>query len=150
MKNLQNWFNGALSFILVLLGFTACDNNGSGSGMCEYGTPLTKFQVKGTVSNSAKSPLEGIRVITSDSNPYTPEDTVYTNAKGEFISGEMSVVTIGEQCKTFYEDPGGRFEKDSTALTTVPSKQIEKGDGWYVGKFELTADKALKAKTDGK
>ena len=36
-----------LSGVLVLLGFTACDSDGPGNELCEYGTPSADYQVKG-------------------------------------------------------------------------------------------------------
>ena len=42
-----------LSGVLVLLGFTACDSDGPGNELCEYGTPSADYQVKGKVLDQA-------------------------------------------------------------------------------------------------
>lgn len=41
--------NGMMSGALVLLGFTSCDENSTGTGRCEYGTPYAKYEIKGKV-----------------------------------------------------------------------------------------------------
>lgn len=38
-----------MSGTLVLLGFTSCDENSTGTGRCEYGTPYAKYEIKGKV-----------------------------------------------------------------------------------------------------
>ncbi len=38
-----------MSGALVLLGFTSCDENSTGTGRCEYGTPYAKYEIKGKV-----------------------------------------------------------------------------------------------------
>ncbi len=53
-----------LSGALVLLGFASCSNEDENWEIrCEYGTPYSKFLVKGTVTSDKDEPLKNIQVI---------------------------------------------------------------------------------------
>ena len=52
-----------LSGVLVLLGFTACDSDGPGNELCEYGTPSADYQVKGKVLDQTGKPIKGVQVV---------------------------------------------------------------------------------------
>ena len=101
--------------------------------------------MKGTVLSEEDVPLEGIRVVvrTAWDNADDNADTVYTNAKGEFKSHELSTVAIDQQ-KVYFDDTdgenkGGAFKSDSIALEKMDKKQLKKGNGWFEGQFEYTA-----------
>ena len=52
-----------LSGALVLLGFASCSNEDENLEIrCEYGTPYSKFLVKGTVTSDKDEPLKNIQV----------------------------------------------------------------------------------------
>lgn len=132
-----------LAGTLSVLGFVGCDGSGGNEDM--YGCPTVDFQVKGTVVSENAGPLEGIRVVvrTAWDNADYNADTVYTNAKGEFKSHELSSVAIDQQ-KVYFDDVdgennGGIFKSDSIALEKMDKKQLKKGDGWFNGQFEYTA-----------
>ena len=58
-----------LSGALVLLGFASCSNEDENWEIrCEYGTPYSKFLVKGTVTSDKDEPLKNIQVIVSNSS----------------------------------------------------------------------------------
>lgn len=132
---------------LGLLGFAACEE---GETPVEYGSPYTKFQVKGTVTSEADEPLKGIQVIVRaewDNDPIAA-DTLYTDEKGEFQTKELGTGGIGKQKVYFHdidgEENGGTFKSDSIALKDMDMKQIEKGDGWYKGTYEITPKSPIK------
>ena len=80
-------------------------------------------------------------------------DTVYTNAKGEFNSHELSTIAIDQQ-KVYFDDTdgenkGGAFKSDSIALEKMDKKQLKKGNGWFEGQFEYTAP-VVKLSKEGK
>lgn len=53
-KRKKQWLricNEMMSGTLVLLGFTSCDENSTGTGRCEYGTPYAKYEIKGKVAD---------------------------------------------------------------------------------------------------
>lgn len=132
-----------LAGTLSVLGFAGCDGLGGNEDM--YGCPIVDFQVKGTVLSEEDVPLEGIRVVvrTAWDNADDNADTVYTNAKGEFNSHELSTIAIDQQ-KVYFDDTdgenkGGAFKSDSIALEKMDKKQLKKGNGWFEGQFEYTA-----------
>mgnify|MGYP001775557968 FL=1 len=138
-----------LSGLLVALGFTGCDGSDTPE---EYGTPSVKFQVKGTVTDEAGNPIENIRVIVrgnydNEPNPWM-DDTIYTDRDGNFASKEMDSFGLGQQRAYFDdvdgEENGGKFRSQSVWLKDMESKQVEKEDGWYDGKYEFTARETLK------
>lgn len=98
-----------LSGTLALLGFASCSEEFGGEDiMYEYGTPYSKFIVKGTVTSDADKPLKGIQVIVRQSwnNSILPSDTVYTDEKGAFNTGELGMGGIGMQ-KVYFNDIDG-------------------------------------------
>lgn len=143
-----------LAGILGVLGFTGCD--GSGEELDMYGCPIVDFQVKGAVTSENGDPLKGIQVVVRtawDNNPHEA-DTVYTDAKGEFKSHELSSVSIDKQ-KVYFNDVdgeanGGAFKSDSIKLVDMDKKSLEEGDGWYEGTYEYATKDVVKLKEEEK
>lgn len=148
-----------LSGALVLLGFGSCSDNSDDEDMrLEYGTPTANYQVKGKVTSDVGDPLEGIQVIVKDDYAYFNKgkdthsygsDTIYTDAKGEFVSHEANSHGIYKQ-KVFFNDVDGdanrgSFKSDSVEVEKMEKKLIEDGKGhWYKGKYELSTTVKLK------
>ena len=150
----KKWYriaNGALSSLLVLLGFEAC--SGMESGGEEYGTPTVDFHVVGQVTNAEGKPIEGIRVTTRgyyDFNDGTMEQTTYTDKEGRYATKEVKSIGIDPGMKVVFEDVdgeanGGLFAADSISSDAMAKEKVKKGDGnWYEGGYELTANAKLK------
>lgn len=143
-----------LAGILGVLGFTGCD--GSGEELDMYGCPIVDFQVKGAVTSENGDPLKGIQVVVRTAWDNTPHeaDTVYTDAKGEFKSHELSSVSIDKQ-KVYFNDVdgeanGGAFKSDSIKLVDMDKKSLEEGDGWYKGTYEYATKDVVKLKEEEK
>lgn len=136
----------------TLLGFTAC-----GEISDEYGSPITDYQVKGRVTSEDGKPLQGIQVIVkNEENAYhvyqkddgsmiEGNDTVYTNADGQFVSHQSSIGWVTSEQAVFHDIDGdangGFFKSDSVKLADMESRQIKKGDGhWYEGMYEYTTE----------
>ena len=148
----KKWYriaNGALSALLVLLGFEACTENGEE----EYGTPTVDFHVVGQVTNAEGEPIEGIRVTTRgyfNFHDGTTEQTTYTDKDGHFATKEMRSISIDPMMRVVFEDVdgeanGGVFAKDSVMADAMTRTQVGKGDGhWYDGKYELRVNKKLR------
>lgn len=139
-----------LTGVLSVLGFVGCDGTGGNEDM--YGCPIVGFQVKGTVISEDAEPLKGIQVIvrTDWNNSAGGADTIYTDEKGEFKSHELSEVAIEKQ-EVYFNDVdgeknGGAFKPDSILLQKMDKKQLEKGHGWYTGKFEFSTKVKLSKK----
>ena len=139
-----------LSGVLVLLGFTSCGKDWNEDiGRLEYGSPTTKFQVKGRVTSDTEEPLKGIQVIVRKSWNNAPvyADTVYTDEKGEFKTEELTGGGVADQ-KVYFNDTdgeanGGTFKSDSIALKDMDKVRLEEKEGWYLGKFEYSTIKKL-------
>lgn len=150
----KKWYriaNGALSSLLVLLGFEAC--TGMENGGEEYGTPTVDFHVVGQVTDAEGKPIEGIRVTTRgyyDFNDGTMEQTTYTDKEGRYATKEVKSIGIDPGMKVVFEDVdgeanGGLFAADSISSDAMAKEKVKKGDGnWYEGGYELTANAKLK------
>ena len=150
----KKWYriaNGALSALLVLLGFEAC--TGMENGGEEYGTPTVDFHVVGQVTDAEGKPIEGIRVTTRgyyDFNDGTMEQTTYTDKEGRYATKEVKSIGIDPGMKVVFEDVdgeanGGLFAADSISSNAMAKEKVKKGDGnWYEGGYELTANAKLK------
>lgn len=83
--NSMNW---VLAGLLTLLGFSCSDSDDDGGGQVEeYGCPHANYEIKGKVVNRQNNPIPNIQIAISDSVPdrQMPSDTIYTDAKGEFL-----------------------------------------------------------------
>ncbi|MCR5139662.1 MAG: radical SAM-associated putative lipoprotein [Bacteroidaceae bacterium] len=153
--------------VLALLGFASCER--IWDARTEYGVPSVDFKVKGTVTDEASSPLEGIRVIVRrefDNWPspkqsyvddlgryheYGGDDTLYTDARGKYESRVLESVSVGGQ-KVYFDDVdskahAGVFESDSVLIKDAPKEAFNQGDGhWYQGGYAYTVDVKLKKK----
>ena len=140
----------SLSALLSLLGFSGC--SGFGFGSCEYGTPTTDYQIRGTVTSDDGSPIKDIRVTIAQSE-WDRQDTLYTDQDGKFASQILKDWYIEDQTVRFHdidgEANGGKFKPDTLPVRNLDSKRIKKGDGdWYQGLYELKADIALSKESD--
>lgn len=147
---LNHWYSAILASLISLLGFESCDSTGTE----EYGTPIVSYQVKGNVKGDTGSDLRGIQVTIKSRNYRETQgrDTAYTDANGNFEMKKLK--TYGEsylknELVVTFEDVdgeanGGTFEKDSLKGMQVTIVQKKKGEHWYGGDFEVTADKKLK------
>ncbi len=140
-KQWLRWCNRLLSGLLLILGFSACDDNSNG-GEVMYGQPYTRFEIKGKVVNVQKEPIPGIQVIVKELSlsPARALDTLKTDASGEVLFKES--LTSEGKFRLIAEDidgvqNGGKFKTDSVDIqATTPTE----GSGWYMGesKNEVT------------
>ena len=148
-----------LSGVLAMLGFAGCENAWNEAD--EYGSPSVDYRVIGEVTDEAGKPLSGIRVIVKDQYLYNKDgdyehtynhegDTVYTDAQGAFQSAKIQSGGIYQQRVVFDdvdgEANGGEFRSVDMSIKDFDSKQIEKGDGWYDGDYELSTKVQMKKK----
>ena len=140
----NRWYNAVLSTLLTMLGFGACSDS-----VVEYGTPNADFQIKGQVTYEGGIPIPGIRVRA----PYSYIDgsegqNVLTDENGRFELDEFHSMLYGKLYVEDIdgEDNGGEFQSDTIDIWDLPKKEVEKGSGWYEGKYEVTANINLKLK----
>jgi len=159
-KSFFRFFDKIVVLLLGVAGmFTACDVlDKPDDPICMYGMPHADFELKGTVTNESTSrPIKNIRVI----RPHFPEpeyenlppeyklagDTVYTDEKGEYAFAYSDF--RGSKYQLKFEDidgtgNGGLFSSKEIKGKFTSADQVEKGKGWYEGKFTKTEDVKLK------
>jgi len=143
-KNVLTFYSRLLSFFMVLLGFTGCDDNNSwGGAEAMYGTPSAKFKVNGKiVSQEDKSGIENIRVVlvpTRENEEAFYGDTVYTNSKGEFevISHDFPLQKVTFKLKLDDVDGDKNGSYDSKIQSVVfENPEYKGGESWYKGEAE--------------
>ena len=156
-----------LGTLLGWLGFSSCEELSGildpGGGMCMYGTPTVGFEAKGKVTDRFGNGIEGVRVavrqhsytpntagVVYDQNHWYKNDTLYTNASGQYeLHTRVTGFTGPDDVTIVFEDVDGAAHGGEYASQTVlPTiKQIEKGDNrWYNGTYSVEADVKLKKK----
>lgn len=119
------------NFILVGLGFTSTVSCHLPFMSVMYGTPTMDFEVSGKVVNQQSEPIPGIKVSCNDRG--SGPSSVLTDQDGSFsISGTATSAWLG------FEDIDGPENGGEYAgmHKDIDVKQVEKGDGWYMGKYE--------------
>ena len=141
----NRWYNALLTALLAMLGYESCSLNSPD----EYGTPTVDYQVKGFVTDLLGTPIQGIKVRA----PYSYIDgsegqNVLTDENGRFELDEFHSMLYGKLYVEDIdgEDNGGEFQSDTIDIWDLPKKEVEKGSGWYEGKYEVTANIKLKLK----
>ena len=139
----NRWYNALLTALLAMLGYESCSLNSPD----EYGTPTVDYQVKGFVTDLLGTPIQGIKVRA----PYSYIDgsegqSVLTDENGRFELDEFHSMLYGKLYVEDIdgEDNGGEFQSDTIDIWDLPKKEVEKGSGWYEGKYEVTANIKLK------
>ena len=144
--------------LFALLGVTsACDPIEEIIGLhsCMYGTPTAKFSIKGTVTDEAGEPLNGIKVTVSGVNTdsslqedYPMADTLTTDTKGTYILDTRHMPWRKLKIRAFDTDGelnGGQFAPDSATVSNI---QFKDGDGsWYFGEADVDVP-AIKMKRE--
>ena len=141
-----------IATLLGLLGFSACsdESNEEDEVLLMYGTPTAAYIVKGTVTDEAGNPIEGLHVT-----PYlyyhkfdSSKAPLATTAKdGTFkldtIKGmRIPPIVVADQDGEAY---GGHFIPDTLTMNEFEQIKLKDGKGaWYDGVFELKADIKLK------
>lgn len=145
----NRWYKAVLTALLTVLGY-GCSSKTHEEPVSEYGCPNADYVVHGTVKDEAGNPIQGIQITapngTDTDSQY--DQIVQTDAQGNFSLNEFSSFR-GEEIivdDIDGEANGGEFLGDVIRVDTLPKTQIEKGNGWYEGKFDVTADIKLKKK----
>ena len=157
MKTVKKSFIRFFDKIIVLLVgvsgvFSACDKeNIIDTVPVEYGMPHANFELKGTVTDEATSqPIQNIRVI----RPHFPDselesipgDTIYTDEDGKYAFAFGGFPKEKYQLKfedIDGEENGGLFQTKEIEGEFTQADLVEKGKGWYDGKYVKTQDAEL-------
>ena len=154
----NRWYNVVLTALLSMLGF-GCSNDEPeeyGTILMEYGTPYADYIFKGTVTDEAGTPVQGIKtslksVFENDNEHYVfGLDSVETD-----VSGSYQLKYVGTQdrgLKIIVEDidgeaNGGEFLSDTLDIDYNKAVQTKKSDEfWYEGAYDISQDIKLKKK----
>ena len=156
----NRWYNTLIASLLSMLGFDSCSNV---TDAYEYGAPYATYQIRGTVTDEEGNPIPGIKgwlgvVITNpdvSSTLYVAHgDSAVTDSEGHLIIDNISERThylvpgrtVVELKDEDGEANGGDFSADTLNFDDMKKTQLEKGDGWYQGKFEYSFTQKLNKK----
>ncbi len=137
-NKLQSIFSRMLSALLVILGFSACNDP-----MAKYGCPYAEYTIKGEVKDEVQKPIPTARVIVrsleSDSSYiYTHgSDTVNVDSTGAYLMHNNQ--NYHGKFRIVAQD--ANHQADSAEIEMNP----EGGDGeWFVGSAEKNVNFTLK------
>ena len=154
----NRWYNVVLTALLSVLGFGCSSDEPEeyGTILMEYGTPYADYIFKGTVTDEAGTPVQGIKtslksVFENDNEHYVfGLDSVETD-----VSGSYQLKYVGTQdrgLKIIVEDidgeaNGGEFLSDTLDIDYNKAVQTKKSDEfWYEGAYDISQDIKLKKK----
>ena len=131
-KRVIKSFDKIIIVLLAILGvFNSCRQPD------EYGTPYADYELKGTVTDAETSnPIKNIRVIHQ-----RYRDTIYTNAEGKYAfvyNGDLIEYLNLKFEDIDGEENGGYFAPQEIAVKFTQADRVEKGKGWYEGKYVKT------------
>ena len=140
-----NWL---LTGLLALLGFSSCDQVSTDM----YGTPHSKFTIKGKVTNESNSPIPQIQIRSPYGEDIPHADTLYTDSKGEFnysFNGFFRSDNIPLLLTDIDgEQNGGSYAPDSVSVS-FKDVDVTGGDGgWYLGEATKEITIVLKEKKE--
>lgn len=140
-----NWLLGGL---LMLFGFPGCDRIHTDM----YGTPHSKYTIKGKVTNESNVPIPKIQICSPYGENVSYADTLYTDGKGEFsytfdgFFREDNIPLLLSDIDG--EANGGNFAPDSVSVS-FKDVEVTGGDGgWYLGEATKNVAIVLKEKKE--
>ena len=91
----NRWYNVILTALLSVLGY-ACSSSDEDDwgGLCMYGTPYANYVLKGSVTDEAGNPIQGINVKAPYGSGLDSQfgQIVETDAAGKFALKEFSAL----------------------------------------------------------
>ena len=155
----NRWYNAVLTALLSILGFGCSGEEPMdeyGTILMEYGTPYADYIFKGTVTDEAGTPVQGIKtslknVFENDNKQYVLGlDSVQSDGSGAY---QLKYVGMRDRgLKIIVEDidgeaNGGEFLSDTLDIDFNKAVQTKESDEfWYEGAYEISQDVKLKKK----
>ena len=144
MKKIGNKFrvmvNAAIVNVMGVLGVTSCDV----PVIALYGVPAPQdnIEVDGQVTNEEGEPLESMQVVINTSKEIL-DDTVYTNATGEFKREYYSPPRDNDTLLVEVNDTAGVYEAKKMAIPFSEMAQESKNqwDNYYSVDIKLQLKK---------
>ena len=154
MKNHFRFFSWLYTAVIALLGFAGCSDDPS-SMADMYGVPTADYKYMGKVTDENGNPIKGINVVFQmhSYGDVAPEVfRIETDKNGRYSTDYLKHSLSREDIyQVLYTDVdgaenGGEFEDRVYMIHNMKRQQTSDGNGWYSGKFELSAEVTLKAK----
>ncbi len=149
-SQLQRMTRFLVAALLGLLGFSACSEGvqGNDEPLDMYGTPVSDYLVKGTVTDETGNPIGGLYI-----GSYNPSEGYVPTSTTSSDEGTFKLDTLTEYLPPIViVDPdgpanGGEFISDTLYYDDFEVNRLEEGDGgWHQGLFEMKANINLKKK----
>ncbi len=143
------WYNAVLTALLSMLGYgCSLDEPEMYGTPLEYGVPHINYILRGVVTDGAGNPIQGIE--TKFYGDLNGGDPTKTDTNGNYQIQAMTYPGL-KGCKLIVNDidgeaNGGEFLSDTIDVETLPKDEVEKGNGWYQGMYESTANIQMKKK----
>ena len=152
------WYNAVLTALLSMLGYGCSldEPDEYGTPVPEYGAPHADYILKGTVTDEAGPPVQGIK--TSLKEVYKDEtgnyafgmDSIQTNESGNYQLKYSGMPY--DRTKLIVEDidgeaNGGEFLSDTLDIDFGRAVKVKNGDGaWNGGEYMIQQPVRLKKK----
>ena len=150
----NRWYNAVLTALLSMLGFGCSIDEPEeyGTPIMEYGTPYADYIFKGTVTDEAGTPIQGIK--TSLKNVFENDYVLGLDSVETDVSGSYQLKYVGMQdrgLKIIVEDidgeaNGGEFLSKMLDIDYKKAVKTKEGSNWYEGAYDITQDIQLKKK----
>ena len=150
----NRWYNAVLTALLSMLGFGCSIDEPEeyGTPIMEYGTPYADYIFKGTVTDEAGTPIQGIK--TSLKNVFENDYVLGLDSVETDVSGSYQLKYVGMQdrgLKIIVEDidgeaNGGEFLSKMLDIDYKKAVKTKEGSNWYEGAYDITQDIKLKKK----
>jgi putative lipoprotein (rSAM/lipoprotein system) len=138
-----NWI---LAGILIVLGFSGCENNRD-----EYGSPYATYRFRGRVTNKAGNPVKDIKIEVIP-QPYYHDAILNPILSNDYGSYDMSIKILPtDEFRIIFSDfdgeTNGSYQNDTISVKITEKDYYEKGNGnWYHGAAEKEINHVLKEK----
>ena len=152
----NRWYNAVLTALLSMLGYGCSLDEPEEYGpiVLEYGVPHADYIVKGTVTDEAGTPIQGIKTsikgVIPENEVVYGLDSIQTDVSGQYQLKYMGMPN--NWLKLIVEDidgeaNGGEFLSDTLDIDFDKAEKAKDGDGhWYEGVYNIPQDIKLKKK----
>jgi len=146
-KRIFKFYSKILSFALILLGFTSCDDSDEGQDplVCEYGVPSALYKVKGSIlSKETQEPVKNIRAVLVETRQGKEDgyygDTIFTDDSGKFNlelrTFPLDKVEFNLKIDDIDGELNGSFESKIEGVIFDKPKLTGGEGSWYKGETE--------------
>ena len=151
-KKIKGFYKLFLSFLMALVGFSACSKHEKGEMLHLYGCPYEELKVSGTIVDKNNNPVPGVKVKIKNVypgvyyNPYVSSMPI-SDEKGR-INQEINE-TFEDYVQIVFEKVGNtdaaqKFKDDSLIVKKVVTSTKKKKNSLKTGEAKATFTLKLK------